>query len=118
MSFQPWHVYVVDVSTIEPPKPKLCLCFHGGPPPLFFFINTHPWLPASDQFRISPAEHPALTHDSFIDLSAAREFSPLDLQTCQPRGPLAPDTLGRIDSALRLVQALPERHRRLALGNL
>ena len=65
------------------------------------------------------SEHSALNHDSYIDLSGAKTFSPNEIAGAKDRGPLPYAVIDRI--RLRLVagvKTLPAKHRQLALANL
>ncbi len=114
--FEPWSVYAVHCSNIDPPKTKYCVCFSANPTPLFFFINTFPNFSGIGQIPIRKGEHTLIMHDSFLDLSGARRVEPEDLTNAVDHGRLPQRVLDDVETSLQLgIDTLSERHRRMAL---
>ncbi|HEY7548902.1 MAG TPA: hypothetical protein VH913_05210 [Hyphomicrobiaceae bacterium] len=113
------HIYVVWCSYARPqPKEKLYVCFCDQRS-LFFFINTKAALLAEAQVALAAADHPALTHDCFLDLSQAVTFPPQHLAAAQDRGPISADLTRRVRTALEAgIKTLPKQHLAWALQTL
>jgi hypothetical protein len=113
------HVYVVWCSYARPqPKDKLCLCFCDQRS-LFFFINTKAGIPAEAQIALTAADHPALSHDCYLDLSQAVTFPPQHLASAQDRGPISADLTHKVRAVLEAgVKTLPKQHIARALEML
>lgn len=114
------HVYVVHTTLTRPhPKDKIVVCVSGDHLPLFFWFNTAAQLHGIGQLVCGEADHAALTHDCFLDLSRVTTFSGPELATAQSRGPLSRDMLVRIRETLAAgVSTLTPRHVSLILENL
>ena len=111
-------IYIIYCNYINPPHDKICLCFNATDR-LFFFVNSRPRLPLDAQEPVSLLEHSALSHDSFIDLSSAKTFSPLEVARAAERGALSAAVVQRVRARLVTgAKTLPPRYRTLALDGL
>lgn len=70
MPFTNWGAYLLHCTYIKPkPKNKYAICVSCNEKDLFFFINTEPRkiFAAETQLKVSPAELPFLSHNSYIN---------------------------------------------------
>lgn len=77
-------VLVVYTALSRPPKDKIVICV-GDNPPLFFWINSDPRYHGIGQMPLSAADHPALTHDCYLDCSRVTTFPAHELRAAQQR---------------------------------
>ncbi len=113
------HVYVVPTALTKPPKDKLtiCVCIEQN---LFMWFNTRPRSHGHGQLFIEAAEHPALTHDCYLDCSRVTSFPPRELAAALQRDRISAALAVRIIDYLNASppKTLPGRHRQLIIDNL
>jgi len=113
------HVYVVPTTLTKPPKDKLtiCVCVDQS---LFVWFNTKPRSHGHGQLPIAATEHPALTHDCYLDCSRVTSFPPRELAAAQQRDRISAALAARIIAYLEAnpPKTLPGRHRQLIIDNL
>ena len=83
----PGDVCVIHTALSRPPKNKIVLCV-GSHPPLFFWINTAARFHGIGQMPLTAADHPALTHDCFLDCSRVTTLPAHELRDAQRRDPI------------------------------
>jgi hypothetical protein len=80
------HVCVV-FTTLTRPQPKekivLCICEQDN---LFVWFNTDAQQHGAGQLKCVRDDHPALTHDCYLDLSRVTTFLPREISNAKPRG--------------------------------
>ena len=120
--FSPWSVYKIHCSHIDPPKPKLCVCFTDSSNPLFFFINTElrSFIPKDDQPGILKSDHSFLDHDSYLNLGSAQIIQDInELRKAAFEGVISVDMRNTVEGILRrVVYTLSNAHHNAALESL
>lgn len=110
MTLEVGRIYIIPVTYIRPPKPKICLCVCEARP-WFLFINTKPHRDVGHSVPISTAESSTLQYDSHLDLSAVFTYQPDDIAAGQARDLLAVPAIERAITALAAgVKQLPKVH--------
>lgn len=100
------------------PKNKIVVCVEASKP-LFVWFNSNAALHGQGQLACSPADHPALSHHCFLDLSRVTTFLPNEVQAAQPRALLSPQLMARICDMVRAgIDVLPERYAKAILDGL
>jgi hypothetical protein len=83
------RVYVVFTTLTKPnPKEKIvvCICDKDN---LFVWFNTGAQRHGVGQLKCTRADHSALTHDCYLDLSRVTTFRPEEILKAQPRDPIS-----------------------------
>lgn len=114
------HVYVLHTALARPKakdKIALCICASSN---LFFWINTKARPDGIGQFPLQPSDHPALTHNCFLDLTRLTTFPPWELSEAQERPCISKALAARLVAHLRASppKTLPQQHIDLAIANL
>jgi hypothetical protein len=113
------QVCVVKTSLSRPPKEKLTLCICADEN-LFFWLNTDARTHGIGQFALAASDHPALSHDCYLDCSRMTTFPPLELRAAAKRDVISVDLAGRIVAFLQDTppKTLAPRYLKLAIENL
>lgn len=114
------HVYVVKTTLTNPPKDKIVICFCDDEN-LFFWVNTKAAYSGVAQIALSAADHPALTHDCFLDCSRVTTFSPAELAAALDRGGISSQLAQRIIDEMAAnppPKTVPKRFRDIAIQKL
>jgi hypothetical protein len=114
VSVEVGRVYVV-FTTLTKPKPKekivLCVCAKAN---LFVWFNTDPQRHGAGQLKCSEEDHPALSHDCYLDLSRVTTFRPVELANAQRRDLISTELRKRICGVIEAgVETLPPRFAQL-----
>jgi hypothetical protein len=103
---------------IEPQNNKFAVCFCPEKP-LFFFINTKPFVLAMDaQILIKPEDYGFLDHDSYINTASPITFSQHFISGAGRRGAINANTRNAIKSIVQSHNHLSQRHVALVVNNL
>jgi hypothetical protein len=113
------NTYRYQCFWIDPPKPKIGLCFCPEKK-WFFWFNSEPAFHGIGQLAIQQNEHPkALQKDCYLDLSSVKAASDEELKGCEDRAGMPPELAKKILAALSVdIKLLPEAQRLLAFKNL
>jgi hypothetical protein len=113
------RVYVVRTTLSRPPKDKLTICICSNEH-LFFWIITEPRSHGVGQLSLLATDHPAFSHDCYLDCSRVTTFLPLELNAAQSRDPISADLAAKIVKFLTdsPPKTLAPRHLKLAVDNL
>jgi hypothetical protein len=112
------RVYII-FTTLTRPKPKekivLCVCENEE---LFVWFNTHAQPHGVGQLQCTRSDHPALTHDCYLDLSRVTTFRAAEIANAQPRAPIPDELKKKICSMVRAgIPTLAPRYTKLILEN-
>lgn len=119
-----WRIYFVRncVHALPQPKDKLIVVVHSDDENLFgFFINSRisPWLQQRPyllvcEAEILSAEHPCLTHDSYVDCKDLYQFSEQELT--EAREQISPQAKESILKALQVCPAVERKYKKAILS--
>ncbi len=131
-NYGPGTVLFLDCDFTKPPKAKFLVVLCGGSPPLLFIINSkiHRFICSQPdlyqcQVSIKAADHPFLTHDSFIDCSQV--ITGLDDDTIRQqvlndlgrvKGELGADAKRAVIQAVASATTITPKHKELICGAL
>ncbi|WP_366556722.1 hypothetical protein [Aquibaculum sediminis] len=113
-SLEVGHVYVVRTTLNKPlPKDKITICVAAGEN-YFLWFNTKPQPHGFGQLPCTAEDHPALSHDCYLDLSRLTCFSPNEIATARHRGTISDALRERIVQMVEAgIETLPTRHAQL-----
>jgi hypothetical protein len=119
VSFAVGNIYIIYASWIKPrPHDKISLCVCDTRE-WFFWINSDAAFHSIGQVPLEACCHRAISHESFLDLSGVKKFTPIELAGARDRGPVSAELLALIRTSLSTpISLLPETQRAYVLSAL
>jgi len=119
MTLSVGHIFIYPCLWVQPPHPKIALCFCAERRWVFFF-NSNPCFHGIAQLQVEAKDHEeALTKACYLNLSETLCTSLDEAKSARDTGIISASLRDRIVAILaNPIKTLPDAQRSLALANL